>query len=119
MQQTGHGGGPHRTIGIMRFDFSRCVSMEFTLTPELERFAEQKVKAGNYQSPSDVVRDGLQMLKNLDEEHAAFEALRNELAVGIAEADRGELEDVDDGLAERVRIAGRKRLEAWRNGNGA
>jgi antitoxin ParD1/3/4 len=92
--------------------------MDVTLTPELERFVEEKVKAGNYQTPSDVVRDGLQMLKDKEENRSAFEAVKNEIAIGIGEADRGELEDVDEGLAERVRTSGRKKLEAWRNNNG-
>jgi hypothetical protein len=45
-------------------------------------------------------------------------ALKKELAAAIGQADRGELEDVDEGLADRVRAAGLKKLEAWRDVNG-
>jgi hypothetical protein len=53
-----------------------------------------------------------------EEGRSAFEALKKQLAIAIEQADHGELEDVDDGLADRVRAAGKKKLEAWRNANG-
>ena len=36
--------------------------MNVSLTPELERFVKEQVDAGRYQTASEVVREGLQML---------------------------------------------------------
>ena len=36
--------------------------MNVTLNPELEKFVEYKVKSGLYQSPSEVVNEGLRLL---------------------------------------------------------
>lgn len=93
--------------------------MDVTLSPELERFVEEKVKAGGYRTPSEVIRDGLQLLKELDEEGGrSFDSVKQEISLAVAQADRGEMEDVDEGLASRIRTAGIKKLNAWRNGNG-
>jgi antitoxin ParD1/3/4 len=67
-----------------------------TLPPELERFVADQVARGNYPAPVDVIRVSLELLREqkLIDEYPA-EELRRELEVGIAEADRGELEPFD------------------------
>jgi antitoxin ParD1/3/4 len=62
------------------------------LNPQLARFVEQQVNAGRFSTPDDVVNGALARLqaeKELAETDA--DALRAQIAVGIEQADRGEL----------------------------
>jgi len=64
--------------------------MNVSLTPELERFVDQKVKQGLYNSASEVVRDGLRMLTERDQERKAkLDALRHSVAEGLAQIEEG------------------------------
>jgi antitoxin ParD1/3/4 len=66
--------------------------MNISLTPELERFVNEKVGSGLYQTASEVVREGLRLLREREEMYQKkLEALRKDLAAGIEEADRGEV----------------------------
>jgi antitoxin ParD1/3/4 len=75
--------------------------MNVSLTPELEQFVHDKVKSGRYLSASEVVREALRLLEERDRlYHAKLAELRQHLAIGIEQADRGELIDDDDVFAE-------------------
>ena len=50
--------------------------MNVSLTPELERFVNEKVCTGMYHTASEVVREGLRLLKQRDEDRDG--ALRRE-----------------------------------------
>jgi antitoxin ParD1/3/4 len=41
--------------------------MNVSLTPELEKFVERKVESGLYNNASEVIREGLRLLKEHDE----------------------------------------------------
>jgi antitoxin ParD1/3/4 len=79
--------------------------MNVSLTPELERFVNKKVESGLYQTASEVVREGLRLLKAKEErDQRKVEELRNEIQIGIDETDRGELSPLDaKGTLRRVR----------------
>lgn len=65
--------------------------MNVSLTPELQRYIEDQVRSGRYQSASEVVRESLRLKQQVEELHAArLEALRRDLDAGLAELDRGE-----------------------------
>jgi antitoxin ParD1/3/4 len=65
-------------------------NLNVSLTPELGRFVRQHVDAGNYQTASEVVREGLRLLEQQDRDHqAALEALKAKLDHASAQADRG------------------------------
>jgi antitoxin ParD1/3/4 len=69
---------------------ARTKAMNISLTPELEQFVTQKVESGLYQTASEVIRDGLRLLRERDDLHRQkLEALREEIAVGIEQADQG------------------------------
>lgn len=65
--------------------------MNVSLTPELEEFVNQGVTSGMYHSASEVVRAGLRLLKEQNDFHAVrLESLKQEIARGIEQAERGE-----------------------------
>jgi antitoxin ParD1/3/4 len=85
--------------------------MNISLTPELEQFVAGKVTGGMYQTSSEVIREGLRLLKERDER---LQSLRGDIRAGFEAVDRGEFTDYDESnvleLADRVKARGRKRL---------
>ena len=79
--------------------------MNVSLTPELEQFVQQKVKSGNYLSASEVVREALRLMQERDQlRELRLDELRKFVAVGIEQAERGELDPLDvDGTLAKVR----------------
>ena len=72
--------------------FSNGEAMNVSLTPELAEFVAQKVESGLYQTPSEVIWDGLRLLRERDEvDQQKLEDLRREIAIGIEEADQGKV----------------------------
>lgn len=61
--------------------------MNVSLTPELEKLVNEEVKSGRYKSASEVVREGLRLIRLRE---AKLEALRRDIQEGIDELDRGE-----------------------------
>ena len=82
--------------------------MNVSLTPELERLVNDKVGTGMYQTASEVVREGLRLLKDRDDRQ-----LRADVRAGFEAAERGEYEDYSSNsirtLASRVKSSGRMR----------
>jgi antitoxin ParD1/3/4 len=62
-------------------------SMNVSLTPELEKLVNDEVKSGRYKSASEVVREGLRLIRLRE---TKLQALRRDLQEGINELDRGE-----------------------------
>ena len=68
--------------------------MNVNLGSTFDEFVERMLKSGLYQSQSEVLREGLRLLKEREElKQAHLSRLRNEIALGIQEAERGELTD--------------------------
>ncbi len=64
--------------------------MNVSLTPELAQFVQQKVDEGLYSTASEVVRDGLRLLTEREEERQAkLVALRQAVGEGVAELTQG------------------------------
>jgi antitoxin ParD1/3/4 len=64
--------------------------MNVSLTPELDRYVEEKVRSGQYRSASEVLRESLRVLQRMDEERQArLDALRQKIDRGLDELDRG------------------------------
>ena len=85
--------------------------MNISLTPELEQLVNDKVKTGMYQTASEVIREGLRLLRERDQR---VEALRRDVRAGFEAVERGEFSDYDESnikeLAARIKTRGRKRL---------
>jgi antitoxin ParD1/3/4 len=79
--------------------------MSVTLTPEIEAKIRQRVDSGRYDDANEVVLEALRLL----EERDRLEHLRSLIAVGLEQAQRGELveytpewvADLDRRVAER------------------
>ena len=89
--------------------------MNISLTPELEELVNKKVKSGMYHSASEVIREGLRLLKEQDEiKQSRLNQLRREVDIGIEQIERGEYTDYDtenrQPLVDEIKAAGRKRL---------
>lgn len=84
--------------------------MNISLTPELEEMVSQKVESGLYNSASEVIREGLRLLKEQDDlRQMRLEELRREVLKGYEQAQRGESQPLD---VEGVKAKGRQRLAA-------
>lgn len=76
-------------------------SMNVNLTPELEALVQRKVQSGLYNNQSEVVREALRLLEAQDRiRDAHVVRLQEALADGLAQADRGELLDGPQVMAE-------------------
>jgi antitoxin ParD1/3/4 len=68
--------------------------MNANLGPVLEEFVAELLQSGLYQSQSEVVREGLRLLKEREDlKKLRVEELRKEIALGSEQADRGEFVD--------------------------
>jgi len=85
--------------------------MNVSLTKELEQYVAGKVESGLYHSASEVIREGLRLLKEKDEVHdRKLEALRSEIQVGIDQASQGKVKPLTDELVADIKARGRDRL---------
>ena len=88
-------------------------SMNVNLGPVFDSFIADLLKTGLYQSQSEVVREGLRLLKEREElKKLRLAELRREIAIGSEQADRGEFVDGEETFAEiRRRSVERKRAK--------
>src|SRR3954466_14696082 len=97
-------------LPLRRLVFQRSCLMNISLTPELEQYVNGKVQGGMYHSASEVVREGLRLLKEKDELHQRkLEELRAAVQVGIHQADRGLVKPLTDDLVADIKARGRER----------
>ena len=76
-------------------------TLNVSLTPRHERFIADRVASGQYQSSSEVVRDGLRLLEEQDERRRVLrDEIRQMIEVGIEEARRGDVVDGEEFMDE-------------------
>lgn len=79
--------------------------MNISLTPELERFIDAKVESGGYNNASEVIREGLRLLKENDE---IRRRVREQIERGAADVAAGRVVDGPQTMNRiKERIAGR------------
>lgn len=78
-------------------------SMNVSLTDELEKFVDGKVESGLYNNASEVVREGLRLLKENDE---IRQRMRENIERGVLDAQSGRMLDGPSAAA-----ASRQRLK--------
>jgi antitoxin ParD1/3/4 len=68
--------------------------MNVNLGSVFDQFVADLLKTGHYQTQSEILREGLRLLKEKEDlKQLRLSELRREIAVGVAEADRGEFVD--------------------------
>lgn len=90
------------------------MNMNVSLTPELETLVNEKVKSGNYNSASEVVREALRLLKEQDElKQIRREELRREVMKGVADIREGRFETYESSgdLANEIISRGKAKLK--------
>ena len=89
--------------------------MKISLTRELEQFVARKVAGGSYRNASEVIREGLRVLREREKARKdAVDELRCQILVGIQQADRGKTSPFNDATLRQIKTRGRQR----RNSNG-
>lgn len=87
-------------------------TLNVSLTPELSRFVESRIRSGKYQSASELVREALRLLESRDQTtSASVEELKREIEVGLAQLRRGDGVDGEDFFR---RLAARRRSKRAR-----
>jgi antitoxin ParD1/3/4 len=71
--------------------------MNISLTPELEQFVQGKVESGLYNNASEVIREGLRLLKEQDEIRLRW---REQIERGWLQAQAGQVVDGPKAIAE-------------------
>ncbi len=85
--------------------------MNVSLTPELEKLVEDKVATGMYHSASEVIREGLRLLKERDDlQQQRLQLLRRDIAVGLQQLDERRSTVLDQEALEGIKQRGRARL---------
>lgn len=82
--------------------------MNANLGPVFEQFIADLVESGLYQSQSEVIREGLRLLKEREEtKRLRLEGLRREIMQGSEQADRGDFVDGQEAFRQIRRRAQR------------
>jgi len=75
--------------------------MNVHLGPVFDEFVAGLLKSGYYQTQSEVLREGLRLLKEREEtKRLRLAELRKEIAVGMEQADRGQFVDGHEAFAK-------------------
>ena len=85
--------------------------MNVSLTPELNKWINEKVASGLYQSSSELIREGLRFLMLREEQRQAMIAeLRQDLLIGVTQLDNGKSQDLDEGLLKSIKKKARLKV---------
>ncbi|WP_341327403.1 type II toxin-antitoxin system ParD family antitoxin [Methylotuvimicrobium sp. KM2] len=77
------------------------------LTDPQMQFVEQLVQSGRYQNASEVLREGLRLMQQREQEQTVrLQALREAVAVGIDDIQAGQYTTLESAEAIRMHMAG-------------
>jgi antitoxin ParD1/3/4 len=86
--------------------------MNVNLGPTFDQFVADLLNTGFYQSQSEIVREGLRLLMEREQlKQLRIDGLRREIALGAAQADRGEFVDGQE-VIKRIRTKSARRRAA-------
>jgi antitoxin ParD1/3/4 len=84
------------------------MTLNVSLTPQLEEFVREKVNSGRYNSASEVVREALRLMDSYEGLRAsALVKLRSDVEAGWQQVEEGKVTDFDP---DAVKRRGREKL---------
>jgi len=92
--------------------------MNVHLGETLDKFVAELIASGLYQSQSEVIREGLRLLKEREDlRKLKLEQLRRDIHKGIDQLENGEFSTYTSSqdLAEEIKTTGHKKLASSRN----
>jgi antitoxin ParD1/3/4 len=91
----------------------KAVTKNISLTPELEQFIDSRVESGLYDSASEVVREGLRMLRHRDElQQKQVDRVRARIEKGWQESEQREVVSATEAREHFERRAAQRRKRA-------
>lgn len=93
--------------------------MNVSLTKELENFINELVASGMYYSASEVVRDGLRLLKQKEElKQIKLNELKSEILLGADDLKNGRSKSFKSGeeVFQEIKTRSRKKNDKGKNG---
>ena len=89
------------------------MTLNVSLTPQQEARVRDRVKSGEYISASEVIRTALRLLDQQERLRAIqLEELREEVMLGVRQAESGEVEPFDEQAVAGIKKRGRDRLKS-------
>ena len=83
--------------------------MNVSLTPKLEKWVQERVQSGLYNSSSEVIRDALRLLHGYEgERQRKLEGLRSELLLGHEQIRTGKKQVFDSSVVAAIKRKGRE-----------
>lgn len=87
------------------------MTVNVSLTPQQEARVRERVASGEYASVSEVIRAALRLLDQQEKlREIQLKELREEVMLGVRQAESGEIENLDEAAVEDIKKRGRKRL---------
>lgn len=74
--------------------------MSITLSPEQERFIQEKLNSGQYQNAEQIIHEAFQLLEKWEQYQQWTKETREKVQVGLAELERGEGMDSEEVIAQ-------------------
>ena len=91
------------------------MTLNVSLTPQLEELVRQKVTSGRYNSAREVVREALRLMDTYEGVRtSALAKLRADVEAGWQQVEEGKISDFDPAVIKR---RGREKLTRIRNAN--
>lgn len=88
----------------------KAVTKNISLTPELDQFIDSHVESGLYESASEVVREGLRLLRHRDVlQRKQVERVRAKIEKGFQDSESGAVVSEADALEHFRRRSGHTR----------
>jgi len=85
--------------------------MDIALTPQLSAWIAEKVSQGMYSSSSEVIAEGIRLLKRQEEQRLSMvKELRQEILIGIKQLDAGKAAPFDTAQVSDIKATGRDKV---------